>query len=305
MRDLFLGVFGVSFGVILAVLLKLEGVSYFICVVGSMFVCAYLFSNKNFNKCKVKSEYGFIRPAMAYKVDLHIRVNPKAIFGEDFKEDADGLRRIQKIIEDPEIEVDKERSFLGNYYHFTLIRDELSGLSLIYDVNDKIFIDEIAIYGSFLSCNATKFKQKYSIESSLVNSSLVIEDCAIGYRDKIAPFAGMDKPLSYGIPTDMIIEALTRLKVYWGNPMYAVKKFNKELQEYLDKEKIKYDTSNVDDLGIGIEFQGKGMDKKYALRIKKHTGLELYDEKLYSHTFEGKHIIASIAVKFMDKTEFV
>ena len=305
MRNFLIAAFGVVFGTMLAVLMKLNGIGYWACIIVSVFVCSYIFSGLNLNKRRIKTEYGFTRPPIAYKVELSIKVNPKAIFGEDYKENSEGYRLIEKILKDPEIEVDKEDSFLGNSYHFTFVRDELSGLSLIYDSTNKIFIDEIEIYGSFLSCNAEKLKQKYHIENSLINTQLVLEDCAVGHPDKFAPLSGMDKPLSQGIPTDMIIEALTRLSVYWGNPMNAVKKFNKELQEYLDKEKIRYDTSSVNDFGIGVEFKGKEIDKKYARNIKKYTGLEIYDEKLYRHIFESKHVIASIAIKFMDKIEFV
>jgi len=305
MRNFLVVAFGVVFGVILAVLLKLDGLAYWVCLIVSMFIIQYIFSGANLSKQKIKTEYGFIRPAMAYKVNLSIEVNPKAILGESFKEGSEGYHFIEKILNDPQIEADREDSFLGKVFNFTLIRDEISGLAVIYDCNNKEFIDEIQIYGYFLRCNAEKLKQKYNIESSLINTHLVLEDCALGYTDKWAPLAGMDKPVSHGIPTDMIIEALNRLKVYWGNPMMAIKKFNKTLQEYLDKEKIEYDTSNIQDFGIGTTFQGKEMDKKYARLIKKHTGLEVYDEHLNYHLFKGEHVIASIAIKFMDKMEFV
>lgn len=305
MRDFFVGLFGAVIGVMLSILLRLDGVGYWICLIASMYFCFYLFSNKNLAKQKIETDYGFKRLPISYRATVRIKMNPKALFGDRFKNGNEENKFILKLMNDPDLELDKDLSFFARVFGYTLICDENTGLSLIYDDMDKRFIDEIEEYGSFLECNAEVLKNKYNIESPLVNSSLVLDNGSIGRIDKIAPFGGMDgEPLS-AIPIDAIIDALLRLSVYWGNPMNAIKRFPDTLQKYLDEHKIIYDTSNVDDLGMGIKFEDKELDKKYAGKIKKYTGMEIYDEKLYCHQFIGQHLIVSIAVKFGEKKAFV
>ena len=86
--------------------------------------------------------------------------------------------------------------------------------------------------------------------------------------------------------------------------MYAVKRFPPELQVKLDTYKVKYATFDTEHYGEGIDFQGNEFSKRFARKIKRKAGVEIYDEKLRHHYFTTEHMTVGINIKFMDEPRF-
>ena len=73
------------------------------------------------------------------------------------------MRFIEKLYNDKSLEVDKEYSLLGRVFCYTIIRDEHTGLDLIFNETEKGFEDEIEVRSQLLSCNADKLKENYGL----------------------------------------------------------------------------------------------------------------------------------------------
>ena len=58
-----------------------------------------------------------------------------------------------KILNDSELEVDKENSLLGKSYDFVVFVDELSGMRQIFSNTNKCFEDKVEVTGQILSVN--------------------------------------------------------------------------------------------------------------------------------------------------------
>jgi hypothetical protein len=304
MFRLFVGFFGGIFiGSFISNILSLSKTDSLV----AMFIGAFLgvvIISRNSGFRRIVTFPNFKRRPFVYRVRLTMEVNAEGFIDKKFDKDTDLMRFIEKLYNDKSLEVDKEYSLLGRVFCYTIIRDEHTGLDLIFNETEKGFEDEIEVRSQLLSCNADKLKENYGLSGEYWNTNFAMSESALGFPDKYAPGAsGVENPISQ-IPTEAIISTLTRLKIYWGDPMYAVKKFPPELQKALDENKVKYETWDNEDYGIGVEFAAKEMDKKIARKIQRKTCFEIYDEKLRTHIFSTKYLTVSLNIKFMDDPYF-
>jgi len=73
-----------------------------------------------------------------------------------------------------------------------------------------------------------------------------------------------------------------------------VKKFPDRLQQLFDKYQVKYDPWDYEDYGCG------GDPKKELSKSKwlEEEGIELYQQKMRSHTFKNPYFSITIRLKF-------
>ena len=239
----------------------------------------------------------------AYRIKLNVCPNWEEIIPITPKEGIIKTGRIiHRILEDPELEIDKDSSLYGKEFSFIIFTDEATGVTQIWSNQYKTFVDEFEIYGAVISGNTERLQQKYNVKEEDLNSRrLIINPWEIGYAHESLPEVSIDRDkILSQIPFGLIIEHLTNLHVVWGNAMKGILKFPKELQEEFDKYGVNYETWDNQDWGAGIEFEGKPLESKYAKHVKK-AGFEISDDVMRSHGFSTKHYTIYINIEFFDR----
>jgi hypothetical protein len=204
-----------------------------------------------------------------------------------------------KIMNDQELEIDREYSLIGKSFSFTIFVDELSGMRQIYSNDTKCFEDKVEVSGHIFAVNnQEKLIEKYGIPKNVSETELEITPEGVGRltRDKILPYySEVEKGDNLSIvPFYEIVSHLKKLFFVWGSPMSGVLKFPDELQKSLDKFKIKYETRNYREV-LG-EWYGSPISEKAQKHTKK-AGFILSNDPMLWHTFSTKHFEVSLNIE--------
>ena len=239
----------------------------------------------------------------AYRIRLNVCPKWEAIIPITLRDNIVSTDNIiHRILNDPELEIDKDQSLYGKEFSYTVFTDEATGVTQIWSNQYKTFMDEFEIFGHVIDGNIKKIQQKYNIKDEDINNrGLIIKPWEMGYAHQWVPDVSMDRVLSE-IPYGLIIEHLKNLHAVWGNAMKGILKFPEELQNEFEKSGVKYETWDVQDWGTGNGFQGKPFEPKYAKHVKK-SGFEISDDTMRSHGFSTKYYSIYVNIEFFDRGE--
>lgn len=274
----------IGFGVSIIVVLFEKGLTSW----GTMaviLVCLYVFEKLNVSQVTAQK-------LPAYRIKLAVCPKWEAILPivpEEYAKYPSSF--FAKMMDDSELEIDKEQSLLNKEFHYTIFEDEASGMSQVWSHLDKSFVDDMDVVGNIVSGNIEKIQEKYKVKKGILNArALIIRPWEIGYAHEVIPDIDMDRDrILSQIPYGETLHHLKKLHAAWGGAMKGILKFPDKLQKEFDKYGVKYETWDNQDWGTGLEFEGKPLEPKYAKDVKAKSGFEISDDTMRSHGFSTKY----------------
>jgi hypothetical protein len=254
------------------------------------------------------------KAGLTYKIDLTIIPNWERILGKlkpewmksEDSSQSEGIvfeykpSPYEKMMNDPELEIDKQRSLFGKSFGYQIFIDENSGLILAWSDALQRFVDELIIRGDIFEGNIEKLKEKYLLDSHTFENDIELTPDQIGHIDRTLPidWRVTEQTTIARIPYHSIVRSLLLLKRLNCDPMgCGILKFPDKIQNLLTKHATQYQQKNR----WGSEF-GEAINDKYFRKIRA-AGFELSSDIVDYHTFRNKYYSLLISVKFFDKIE--
>jgi len=205
----------------------------------------------------------------------------------------------EELFDDKDLKLDKEKSlFNKSAFVFTEFYDAVSGLNPIWSYHYKSFIDEVRVLGWVFAPSDEFGKSIWDkFPSNRIRRLMSISPAGIGFRSDLPDGAMLDEDFVGQFPYSRVISFFADVERYsgaiWGGNL-MIKKFPKDLQELFEKHHVVYDPWNYEDYGTGIEAK-QDLVKSEWLEAK---GVEMYDQKMKSHTFKMPTYTVTIRMRF-------
>lgn len=280
----------IGFGVTIIVVLFEKGLTS-LGTMAVILVCLYVFEKLNTNQVTAQKLPAYrIKLAVCPKWDAILPIVP-----QEYVECPSSF--FAKMMDDPELEIDKEQSLLNKKFHYTIFEDEASGMSQVWSHLDKSFVDDMDVFGDIISGNIDKIQEKYKVKKGILNNldTFVIRPYEIGYACDLIPFyiyRCIDRTLSQ-IPLDSILHHLKKLHTAYGEDMRGILKFPDELQKAFDDRGVKYETWDT----YRAEFEGKPLEPEFAKHVKEKSGFEISHDTMHNHVFSTEYYYIQINIK--------
>ena len=124
------------------------------------------------------------------------------------------------------------------------------------------------------------------ISPSFIGFKSELPDGYMGDEDKISQFPYYDM-------INFFLDVHKNSGTVWGAE-YMVKTFPEEIQEFLDKFEFNYNPFDYEDYGTGVDSSKELVKSKWL----EKKGIQLYNQKMRSHDFDGLYYSISIRFKF-------
>ncbi|HOY10181.1 MAG TPA: hypothetical protein PLB05_08925, partial [Candidatus Omnitrophota bacterium] len=225
----------IGFGVTIIVVLFEKGLTS-LGTMAVIVVCLYVFEKLNASQVTAQKLPAYrIKLAVCPKWDAILPIVP-----QEYVKCPSSF--FAKMMDAPELEIDKEQSLLNKEFHYTIFEDEASGMSQVWSHLDKSFVDDMDVFGDIISGNIDKIQEKYKVKEGILNNldTFVIRPYEIGYSPEVIPYGKhyLYRTLSQ-IPLDSILHHLKILNAAWGEDMRGILKFPDKLQKAFDDNGVK------------------------------------------------------------------
>jgi hypothetical protein len=204
----------------------------------------------------------------------------------------------QKLHDDAELKLDEELGMFQKEFRFVEFYDGVSGLNTIWSNEYKRFLDELEVSGRVFHEGVGRTKSLATMfPDNPITRNIVVSPYFIGFRSNLpdGDMGDEDKPSQF--PYRAVIDFFTNIQKYsetiWGGNL-MVKKFSPYIQDQFDKFQVEYDPWDYEDYGTGVEGS-KELEKS---RWLKKNGIELYKQKMRSHTFKTPYFTVTMALRF-------
>lgn len=214
------------------------------------------------------------------------------------KTNEEAWKFVEGLKKDSELKLDEEVGLFQRNFGFVEFYDGISGLNPTWSTHYKGFTDELEVWGHVFK-NGEGYKKNLwdKFPDNRIRRAMVISPSFIGFRsdlpdgdmgdeDKISQFP-------YYSITNFFADVQKNSGTIWGGEL-MVKKFPKHIQEIFDKYEIKYDPWDYEDYGCGVDPKKELAKSKWL----EEKGIELYDQKMRSHTFKNPYFTITIRLKF-------
>lgn len=235
---------------------------------------------------------------VSYKMDLSIEPDWFNIIGKlfpDLKNSKQAPVFINNLLEDKALKIDKDESLWLQWFSFTIFYDGISALTQVWSQYHKTFIDEVEVRGYILKSRGLDEK----FPDNNINHPVVITPNYIGFHTVLPDGEVMDEDKISQIPFWKILEFFIEVQKNSGTiweAKLAVKKFPKNIQKLLEKHNVKYDPWDYEDYGTGVDFKKDIVKSKWL----ESQGIELYDQKVRSHTFRTSCYSIHFSINFFE-----
>ncbi len=246
-------------------------------------------SNKNINDLK----------PISYQVEISIKPEWVKVIRwcfPELKTDHEAVVFMESLWKDPKLEIDRETSLLSaRPFGFVEFYDGVSGLNPIWSTYHNGFIKDLEVWGRVLDCGFMPEYFRDKFPDSPIHQLMVISPSFLGFDSPFPSYEVEDKNKISQFPYDSVINFFVDVQKNIGRDL-MVKKFPEKLQQIFDKYQIKYDPLDYENYGVNPNYcTQKEMVKSKWLEEK---GIELYDQKMRSHTFRNPYFLINISLKF-------
>jgi hypothetical protein len=232
-----------------------------------------------------------------------ISVNPEWIkvirwcFPE-LKTDEEAWKFVENLQKDTELKLNQESGLFQKNFGFVEFYDGVSGLNPIWSDHYKGFTGELEVWGHVFEEGDGHEKRMWDkFPDNRIRGAMVISPSFIGFRSNLPDGSMGDEDKISQFPYDSLINFFTEIQKNSGTLLGGesmVKKFPDRLQQLFDKYQVKYDPWDYEDYGCG------GDPKKELSKSKwlEEEGIELYQQRMRSHTFKNPYFSITIRLKF-------
>jgi hypothetical protein len=219
------------------------------------------------------------------------------------KTDEEAWEFVESLQKDPELKlVDKKTALFKKHFGFVEFYDGVSGLNPVWSTHYKMFTNDLEVRGHVFENGENHKKDIWDkFPDNRIRKTMVISPSFLGFRSDLPNGdMGDDDKISqfpYYSVINFFADVQKNSETIWGGE-HMVKKFPEELQQVFDKYQIKYDPWDYEDYG------GRVYPKKELAKLKRKSkwleekGIELYDQKMRSHTFKNPYFTITIWLKF-------
>jgi len=236
----------------------------------------------------------------SYKAEITVSPNWAEIVKWYFPKlntDKEAREFINKLLDNPKIKIDDERSLYHKSFSFVEFYDGVSGLNPIWSYHYKKFASDLEIVGWLLKDEEGILDDKFDIKNKdggRKSDFLVISPSHIATNQE---YGG--ETISR-IPYHDIVSFFIKIYEETGSAEWQVKKFPKEIQKAFDKAKIVYEPSL--DTHMGDLDPKTGLLKPKSKWIEEN-GVELYEQNVECHTFKTSYFEVSFRLTFFQSND--
>jgi hypothetical protein len=208
---------------------------------------------------------------------------------------------VDSLQEDSELKLDlnKGAGLFQKDFQFVEFYDGVSGLNPVWSYHSQGFTDDLEVKGWVLGDWGNSMKIRNKFPDNRIHRLMVISPSFIGFRSDLPDGYMGDKDKISQFPYHSVINFFAnfqknsdKIGLEPGNSM--VKKFPEKLQQIFDKYQIKYDPSGYEDYGCGVGPKKELVKSKWL----EEKGIELYQQRMKSHTFKTPYYTVTIRLKF-------
>ncbi len=243
---------------------------------------------------------------LSYQANICIEPNWIKIIRLCFPEIKSGdeaWKFVEGLYKDRELKLKEGEGLFQKNFNFIEFYDSVSGLNPIWSEDYKGFLDEPEIDGKMFHPRGTSRGPNGGKLWDAIHRYIRISPFYIGFEADIPmPDVGvLDKDKFFKFPYYEVTNFFTSVQKNYdafGGGELMVKTFPKKIQELFDKYEIKYDPWYYDGYG-DVEPNKKLVKSKWL----EDNGIELYDQKMKSHTFRAQYCSITIRMKFFDPAD--
>lgn len=213
-------------------------------------------------------------------------------FFPELRDESSAWDFVEKLMNDTELNIDKEKSLFGKAFEFTQFYDDVSGLTQIWSCYYNNFVRDLLIVGAVFEAGFLKFRKKFP--NNKIAAGIEIKPEYIGFRSILPDGAVVDGDKISQIPFWEIIWFFTKTyrKVRYDTSDYEVKKFPQSLQEQFDKYLVKYQSIS--------EFD---FEEDVNLLFAKNDEIVLRKANRSDHEFKARFHSVYIEMEFFEGAE--
>jgi hypothetical protein len=218
----------------------------------------------------------------------------------ELKTDEEAWKFVEGLQKDSELKLDQEAGLFQKNFGFVEFYDGVSGLNPVWSNHYQGFTDELEVKGWVFGGweGFGKLRDKFS--DNRIGRVMLISPSFIGFRSDLPDGSMGDEDKISQFPYHSVISFFAdiqknqdKISSSWPGEL-MVKKFPEKIQQIFNKYQIKYDPSNYEDYGCGIKPKNELVKSKWL----EEKGIELYDQKMRSHTFKTPYYTVTIRLKF-------
>jgi hypothetical protein len=214
------------------------------------------------------------------------------------KTDEEAWEFVEGLQKDSELKLDQEAALFQKHFGFVEFYDGVSGLNPVWSTHYKGFTDDLEVRG-YVFINGEKYKKNIwdKFPDNRIRRAMVISPSFIGFRSDLPDGDMGDEDKIGQFPYYSVINFFAGVQknsgTIWGGEL-MVKKFPEKLQQIFDKYQIEYDPWDYEDYGTSVDPKKELAKSKWL----EEKGIELYDQKMKSHTFKNPYFTITIRLKF-------